>query len=56
MTFQLLRLIEENKITGEQALMRLAKEIQHPDPKAVIQFGEEILEDLTIQHAIIGSH
>lgn len=55
MTFQLLQLIEDNKLTGEQALKHIAEKMQHPDPKAVLQFGEEILGDLAMQQAIIGS-
>lgn len=54
-TFQLLQLIEKNEMTGEQALMRLAESIQHPDVDAVIAFGAEILSDLANQRAIIGS-
>ena len=54
-TFQLLSLIEENNMTGKQALMRLAEELRHPDANAVIQFGLEILQDLANQQAIIGS-
>ena len=55
MTFQLLQLIKENNMTGEQALMCLAQAMQHPNTDAVIQFGAEILSDLTNQQAIIGS-
>ena len=54
-TYQLLRLIQENSMTGNQALVRLAVDIQHPDTNAVIQFGAEILSDLAKQDAIIGS-
>jgi uncharacterized protein len=54
-TFQLLKLIEENNMTGKQALMRLAEDLRHPDADAVIQFGLEILQDLANQQAIIGS-
>ena len=54
-TYQLLRLIQENNITGKQALVRLAEDIKHPDTDAVIQFGAGILQDLAKQHAIIGS-
>ena len=54
-TFQLLKLINENNMTGKQALMRLAEDLQHPDTNAVIQFGLEILSDLANQDAIIGS-
>lgn len=55
-TFQLLRLIEKNEMTGEQALTRLAETLQHPNSDAVIQFGAEILSDLANRQAIIGSH
>ena len=54
-TYQLLRLIQENNMTGKQALVRLAEDIKHPDTDAVIQFGAEILQDLANQQAIIGS-
>ena len=54
-TYQLLRLIQENNMTGKQALVRLAEDIKHPDTDAVIQFGAEILSDLANQQAIIGS-
>jgi hypothetical protein len=46
MTYQLLKLIDENEMTGEQALVKLAEHIKHPDTNAVIQFGAEILADL----------
>ena len=54
-TYQLLRLIQENNMTGKQALVRLAEDIKHPDADAVIQFGAEILRDLAKQGVIIGS-
>ena len=44
-TFQLLNIIKENKMTGKQALTRLAEEIAHPDVAVIITFGEEILAD-----------
>lgn len=54
-TYQLLKLIDENELTGEQALMRIAEHMQHPDANALIQFGAEILSGLAKQEAIIGS-
>ena len=54
-TFQLLNLIETNELTGRQALIRLAADMQHPNKDAIVQFGVEILADLTNQQAIIGS-
>ncbi len=56
MTFQLLSLIEKNKLTGIQALTRLAVEIVSTDVDAIIQFGVEILTDLEKQQAIVGSN
>lgn len=55
MTYRLLQLIQQNKLTGEQALTQLAADIQHADTHAIIQFGAEILADLAKQDAIIGS-
>ena len=54
-TFQLLNIIKENKMTGKQALTRLAEEIAHPDVAVIITFGKEILADLANQQAIVGS-
>jgi uncharacterized protein len=55
-TFQLLRLIRENDMTGEQALVRIAEASKYPNLDAIIQFGAEILSDLAQQGAIIGSN
>jgi hypothetical protein len=55
MTYQLLSLIQEENLTGKQALSRIAAEINHPDTDAIIQFGAVILSDLAQQQAIIGS-
>ena len=55
MTFQLLKLINEKKMTGEQALISLAEKLKHPNTDAVIAFGLDILQDLANQQAIIGS-
>jgi hypothetical protein len=55
MTFELLRLIDENGMTGKQALARLAEALNFSDMNAILQFGAEILADLANQDAIIGS-
>ncbi len=55
-TYQLLKLIDENNMAGKQALARLAEDMKHPDTNALIQFGAEILIDLANQQAIIGSN
>lgn len=54
-TFLLLNMLKEEALTGREALMRLAENIQHPNPDAVIEFGLGILQDLVNQQAIIGS-
>ena len=54
-TFQLLQLIKDKNMTGEQALINIAQAMQHPNAEAVIQFGAEILTDLAKQQAIVGS-
>jgi uncharacterized protein len=54
-TYQLLNVIKDSKMTGEQALTQLAANMQHPDVNAVIQFGAVILADLAKQEAIVGS-
>ena len=54
-TYRLLQLINQNKLTGKEALTKLALELQHPDQDTVIQFGLQILTDLANQQAIIGS-
>ncbi len=55
MTYQLLKLIDENSMTGKQALVRIEEHIKHPNLDVIIQFGAEILTDLAKQDAIIGS-
>jgi len=54
MVFVLLNLIKEGH-TGKLALTTLAEQIQHPDPNAIIAFGEGMLKALMAQDAIIGS-
>lgn len=54
MVYVLLEFIKQG-ITGKQALTELAKQIQHPEPQAMIAFGLSILSDLNRQHALIGS-
>ncbi|MES2546937.1 MAG: putative DNA-binding domain-containing protein [Pseudomonadota bacterium] len=54
-TYRLLKLIQQQDMTGEQALTQLATEIDHPDVAIIIQFGLGVLTDLATQQAIIGS-
>jgi len=55
-THRLISLLLNEAIAGEQALTLLAKELQHPQPESIIQFGLTILEDLKNQGVIIGTH
>ena len=54
-TYQLLSIIENNNMTGRQALMRLADDIKNLDATTILQFGGAILTDLADQEAIVGS-
>ena len=59
MTFSLLNLLEDENMAGEQALMRLAEQVNDDGvkiaPEIMLKFGAEILQDLANQQAIIGS-
>lgn len=54
-TFRLLSLLQQNKITGEQALTLLADELAQPHPETIIQFWLETLENLRSQGVIFGT-
>lgn len=54
-TYKLISLLLNEAITGRQALSLLAKELQHPQPESIIEFGLSILEDLRSQGVIIGT-
>ena len=54
MVYMMLEMIKQ-EMTGKQALNSLAEQIQHPQPEVIIAFGIEILGDLMMQQAIVGS-
>jgi uncharacterized protein len=54
MTARLLGLIQAEATSGRDALQKLAAEMHHPDPQALIGFGQSILTDLRAQGAILG--
>ena len=54
-TFRLLQLTENQTLTGRLALIQLAREINHPDVQAIIEFGLDIMQGLKAQGAIIGA-
>lgn len=53
-TARLLQLLEAGELSGRAACLRVAQELQHPDPGTVIDFGARILDDLRQQGAILG--
>jgi len=55
-TYRLISLLQNAPQTGTHALTLLAKELQHPQPESIIEFGLSILEDLRRQDVIIGTH
>lgn len=55
-TARLLGILQAEALTGRQALEKVAAELAHPDPQAIIQFGVAILEDLRVRGAILGTH
>ncbi|MDX1914838.1 MAG: putative DNA-binding domain-containing protein [Methylophilus sp.] len=55
MTFQLLNMIKFSNITGREALQQIATALNHPQPEVVINFGIDVLNDLMLQNAVLGS-
>ena len=54
-TARLVELLREAPAsTGRQLLKRVAAEIDHPDPRVVIDAGESLLEDLRQRDVIVG--
>ena len=54
-TARLLGILQTEALTGRQVLQKIATEMAHPHPQAIIQFGHETLEDLRTQGAILGT-
>lgn len=52
-SWQLLRLIESQPMTGEQALSQLAEQLQHPDPQQLLKFGAALLQQLVAQQVLV---
>lgn len=53
-TYRLIEVLKQEKMTCEQALTTLAKEINQPKTESIVQFGLDILEDLRSQGVILG--
>jgi hypothetical protein len=54
-TARLMQLINEQPATGREQLMRVAAELQHPQPEAVIAEGVRILEGLRERDILLGT-
>lgn len=54
LTFRLLTLLTQEKMTSEQALTLLAHEMQQAQTESIIAFGLDVLEDLRSQGVILG--
>jgi hypothetical protein len=54
MVYMLLALVKQS-MTGQEALIALAEQMQHPQPVAIIEFGVGVLGDLMRQGAVLGS-
>ena len=52
---RLLALLGEGGQTGREALVRIAQELRHPAPDAVLAGGAALLQDLRAQGAILGA-
>lgn len=53
-TARLLALLGAAKMTGEQALTRIADELQYPDPRRLLGFGAGILDELQRLGIVLG--
>lgn len=55
-TFRLLQVLQDEAIaSGAQALELVAREINHPDPAALVQFGSALLAELRDASVILGT-
>lgn len=54
MVYVLLQMIKQGK-TGKQALTKLARQIEHPEPDVIIGFGHGVLRELMGKGAVLGS-
>ena len=53
-TYRLIKILLHKNKPGEQALILIAKELNHKELNSFIKFGCEILMDLNNQGAILG--
>jgi hypothetical protein len=55
-TLRLLDILETEQISGRAAIVKLATEIEHPEPEKLLEFGEDLLLTLKDQEIICGFH
>ncbi len=54
-TARLLVVLQEGQGSGREILLKLAQELGHPEPEALVNFGSGILEELRAAGAILGT-
>ena len=54
-TARLLQLMAEGRATGRQLLLRIARELHHPLPEAIVEQGRAMLADLRARDIILGT-
>ena len=55
-TRRLLQILADEMITGRAALLKLAGELEHSNPDAMVEFGVELLTKLRSKDIICGFH
>ena len=55
-TRRLLQILADEMITGRAALLKLAGELEHSNPDAMVEFGVELLTTLRSKDIICGFH
>jgi hypothetical protein len=53
-TARLVQLLQEG-LNGRMALQQIAKEIQHPDPSQLLQYGLQLLSQFRLQSVLFGT-
>lgn len=53
-TARLLALLQSEQLTGRAACLRIADELAHPSPEAVVSHGRAMLEQLQQQNIVLG--
>ncbi len=55
-TSRLLEIFRQESLSGREALLNLASELNHPNPEALLQFGLDLLLQLRDKDIICGFH